>query len=496
MRYLIPIAAPETMFPREDYHFPKPQIEIDGSPMIARVIDNLAAGDAEALFVFVVRAEDCREFSLDRTLQLSTPGDCRLIQLQRPAQGAACSALMAIDEIDDDEPLVIANGDQILDCDLAAAFADFRARDLDAGVITFESVHPRWSYVRVDDEGLVTEAAEKKVISRTAIAGLYYFRRGRDFVACAQDMILNDRSVDGKFFIAPTLNEAILSGLKVGAYTIPAAAYHSLYSPQRLELYERELQARRTAATGSRRDVQIVIPMAGLGVRFAEAGYTAPKPFIDVAGKPMIAKVMENLHVTDASYLLIARAETLGHETAKATDFEALGKVGQIVIDAVTEGAACTVLLARTRLDPDAPLLIANCDQIIDFDCALFIEDCRRRNLDGSILVFRDLDRDPKWSFAKTDAGGIVTEVREKQPISDLATVGLYYFRRAGDFVDAAIDMIARNERVNGEFYVCPVYNHAIANGLRIGTYEIAASAMHGIGTPGDLDRYLETLAP
>lgn len=490
MRYLVPIAAPEDLFPRKDFHFPKPQIEIDGQPMISRVIDNLSRNDPDARFIFVVRAQDCRQFSLDDTLALSTPGRCVIVQQEAPAAGAACSALMAIDHIEDDEPLVIANGDQLFDYDLGLALRDFEARVLDAGVVTFPSVHPRWSYVRLDEEGAVTEAAEKRVISRNAVAGLYYFRRGADFVRWAKASILSDRSVDEKFFIAPTLNEAILEGRKVGVHTIPEAAYHSLYSPQRLELYERTLQARRAshAAAGP---VQRVIPMAGQGLRFAEAGYERPKPLIEVDGAPMIARVMDNLRVPGARTLLIARRDLVDREpTFSGLTREARADV--LPIDILTEGAACTVLLARAWLDPDAPLLLANCDQLVDFDCADFVADCHARGLDGSILCFRDAARDPKWSFVRTGADGLVVEVKEKAPISDLATVGLYYFRRASDFIDAAIDMIARNDRVNGEFYVCPVYNYAIAAGRRIGVYEVAADAMHGLGTPADLQTYLD----
>ncbi len=488
MRYLIPLAAPETLFPAADFHFPKPLIEIDGQPMIARVIANLRRGDPDARFIFIVRAEDCRTFSLDRTLRLCAGGDCIVVPLEKSTAGAACSALMAIGHIDDDEALVLANGDQLFDCDLTAVFADFGSRDLDAGVVTFESVHPRWSYVRVDPDGFIVEAAEKQVISRNAVAGLYYFRRGRDFVACATQMILSDRSVDGRFFIAPTLNEAVLAGMKAGATQIRSNDYHSLYSPQRVELFERELQARRTSDEQTRPDVQVVVPMAGRGERFARAGYDLPKPYIDVAGRPMIERVMENLSMPAARFIAIAQREALEHPMASTL---ARPGVTTVAIDSATEGAACTVLLARRHLSRDAPLLIANCDQIVDMNFERFVADCHDRDLDGSILVFRDADWNPKWSFAEVDDSGRVVRVAEKQPISDLATVGLYYFRRAGDFIDAAIDMIANNERVNGEFYVCPSYNYAITNGLSIGVFEVPTEAMHGLGTPEDLERYL-----
>ncbi len=163
-------------------------------------------------------------------------------------------------------------------------------------------------------------------------------------------------------------------------------------------------------------------------------------------------------------------------------------------IDFVTEGAACTVLTSRRHLNPDAPLLIANCDQIVDFAVEDFIRDAITRDLDGSILCFKDKDRDPKWSFARINQQGLVDEVKEKVAISDNATVGIYYFKRASDFINAATDMIARNERTNNEFYVCPVYNDLIREGARIGIYMIAPEAMHGIGTPADLNTYLKLI--
>ena len=145
-------------------------------------------------------------------------------------------------------------------------------------------------------------------------------------------------------------------------------------------------------------------------------------------------------------------------------------------------------------INNDTPLLVANCDQFVDFSCADYVADCWARGLDGSILCFKDTKLDPKWSFAKTDKTGIVTQVAEKVAISDLATVGLYLFRRGSDFVAGAIDMLARNERVNNEFYTCPVYNHVIRNGGRIGVHEVRFEDMHGLGIPDDLIAYLELI--
>lgn len=240
--------------------------------------------------------------------------------------------------------------------------------------------------------------------------------------------------------------------------------------------------------------INIVIPMAGEGSRFRQAGYAKPKPFIDVLGKPMIVRVIENLYYPGARYILIARADHLEAEAALVKEIEQKYNAVFIAIEKLTEGTACTVLFARELINNNTPLLIANSDQIVDASIEQFIDDCTHRKLDGSILTFIDEELNPKWSFAKIDDGGLVTEVKEKKAISPYATVGIYYFASGKAFVDNAIDMIINNERVNNEFYTCPVYNYLIKQGKKIGIYNIQQTQMHGIGTPDDLNAYLELL--
>ena len=232
--------------------------------------------------------------------------------------------------------------------------------------------------------------------------------------------------------------------------------------------------------------------MAGQGSRFAKAGYEKPKPFIDVDGKPMIVRVLENLAYPDARYILIARKEHIDKEAELVKQIEKEFNTIFIPIDKLTEGTACTVLYARKYINNDEPLLIANSDQIVDLDIADFIDDCKDRNLDGSILTFIDEHKDPKWSFAKLDENNLVTEVKEKVVISEFATVGIYLYSKGKEFVDASIDMIIENDRVNNEFYTCPTYNYSIKEGLNIGIYNIEFEQMHGIGTPEDLNTYLK----
>jgi dTDP-glucose pyrophosphorylase len=242
--------------------------------------------------------------------------------------------------------------------------------------------------------------------------------------------------------------------------------------------------------------INIVIPMAGAGSRFAQAGYKKPKPFIDVNGKPMIVRVLENLTYSNARYILIGRREHLAAEITLVQQIEREFNAIFIPIDKLTEGTACTVLYARRYINNEQPLLIANSDQIIDILIADFIEDCLQRDLDGSIMTFVDEHGDPKWSFAKLDKDQMVVEVQEKKVISEYATVGIYFYRQGCDFVDASIDMFIARDLVNEEYYTCPTYNYAIKDRKKVGIFNIPREAMHGIGTPEDLNRYLLFILP
>lgn len=242
--------------------------------------------------------------------------------------------------------------------------------------------------------------------------------------------------------------------------------------------------------------VDIVIPMAGEGSRFRDAGYTAPKPFVDVGGAAMIERVMENLALPGARYILIAQQAHVDAERALVDDLRRRFPCEFVTITQRTEGTAATLLFARHAFHRDGPILIANSDQLVDGGVGAMVAHAEAQRLDGSIMTFEDPTRNPKWSFARVDDAGMVVEVKEKVAISTHATVGIYYFSSGEAFVDAAVQMIISNDRTNGEFYTCPVYNHLIVQGKRVGTWDIAPQAMHGLGTPEDLRAYLAQRQP
>jgi len=234
-------------------------------------------------------------------------------------------------------------------------------------------------------------------------------------------------------------------------------------------------------------DFNILIPMAGAGSRFTQAGYTFPKPLIEVNGKPMIQVVTENLGIK-AKFIYVV--QKLHYEKYSLQYLLNLitPNCEIVITEGVTEGAACTTLLAKDYINNDKNLIIANSDQFMDWDANRFFYTITNSNTDGTILTFQSTH--PKWSFVKLNEQGFITEVAEKQPISDIATVGIYHWSKGSDYVRYAEQMIKNNIRVNNEFYVAPVYNEAIKDGKKFKNYNI--QKMWGLGTPEDLNYFIE----
>lgn len=234
-------------------------------------------------------------------------------------------------------------------------------------------------------------------------------------------------------------------------------------------------------------EFNILIPMAGAGSRFSSAGYTFPKPLIEVNHKPMIQVVVENLKIK-AKFIYIVQKEHYDKYNLKYLLNLITPNCEIVLVNGLTEGAACTTLLAKEYINNDKHLLIANSDQYVEWDSTNFYYSMTNDRLDGGMLTFKATH--PKWSFAKLDENGFVTEIAEKKPISNIATVGIYLWNKGSDYVKYAEQMIKNDIRVNNEFYVAPVYNEAIKDGLKFKTFNI--NKMWGLGTPEDLKTFLE----
>jgi len=234
-------------------------------------------------------------------------------------------------------------------------------------------------------------------------------------------------------------------------------------------------------------ELNIVIPMAGEGSRFVSAGYTFPKPMIEIHQKPMIQLIVESLGLK-GNFIFIIREDHIKKYNIKSLLQIISPNCKIIVIDKLTEGAACTVLLAKKYINNRNPLVIANSDQFIEWSPSKVMYNFSSKKIDGGILTFDSIH--PKWSYVKLGKDQVVTEVAEKKVISNHATVGVYYWRNGNNFVKYAERMIKKNIRVNNEFYVCPVFNQAILDKKIIKTQDV--DGMWGLGTPEDLDYYLK----
>ena len=254
-----------------------------------------------------------------------------------------------------------------------------------------------------------------------------------------------------------------------------------------LEKIETKLNAKVMAVEWQDKNLNVLIPMAGAGSRFEQAGYTFPKPLVEVHGKPMIQVVVENLNL-DANYIFVVQKSHRERYNLDTT-LNLIAPGCKIVeVDGVTEGAACTALVAKDYIDNENPLFFANSDQFVEWNVAEFMYHMQESRVDGGIATFKATH--PKWSYAKVDEDNFVIEVAEKKPISDNATVGYYYWKHGADFVKYANQMIDKDVRVNNEFYVCPVFNEAIQDGKKVRIKEV--DAMWGLGTPEDLQYFIE----
>tara|TARA_A100001011_G_scaffold334250_1_gene362490 strand:+ start:57 stop:1433 length:1377 start_codon:yes stop_codon:yes gene_type:complete len=279
-----------------------------------------------------------------------------------------------------------------------------------------------------------------------------------------------------------------LSAKEAGAKLMPVKSLNDVSYINIINfIKEKKTELSEKIDTWEDNELNVVIPMAGEGSRFVKAGYTFPKPMIEIHQKPMIQLIVESLGLK-GNFFFIVRSDHI-----KKYNINSLLKIISpnckiIVIDKLTEGAACTVLLAKKYINNKKPLVIANSDQFIEWSASKTMYNFSNKKIDGGILTFDSVH--PKWSYAKLGKNEVVTEVAEKKVISKHATAGIYYWKKGQEFVKYAEKMIKKNIRVNKEFYVCPVFNQAILDKKIIKIQDV--DSMWGLGTPEDLDYFLK----
>ena len=231
--------------------------------------------------------------------------------------------------------------------------------------------------------------------------------------------------------------------------------------------------------------MKIVVPMAGLGSRFSTQGYEDPKPLIQFLGKPMIQHVVEHVGLMNLEHIFLCQKTHIKKYKLHELFSSFLKNYKIVEVDGLTEGAACTVMLADSVLSPDDSVMLVNSDQLVHWDRDI-VDTLEASEFGGCIFCFPG--EGPKWSYAKVDLQGLVTEVAEKRQISEHATSGMYFWKKWQYFVDATNAMIAANDRVNNEFYVAPVYNYAVDKKITIEYVDYVDQ----VGTPEELNEYLQ----
>ena len=278
-----------------------------------------------------------------------------------------------------------------------------------------------------------------------------------------------------------------VAALEAGANLLPIKELKSL-SKKKINYFLQTLNDKNNAESRPWVDeeLNIVIPMAGMGKRFKDAGYIFPKPLIEINNFPMINWVVNSLNIK-ANYIFIVQKNHLEKYNLKSALNFIVKNPKIIPLNQITEGAACTTLLAKKYINNNKPLLLANSDQYIEWNSSQTMYNFISKKVDGAILTFKS--NHPKWSYAKTEKkSDKVIEVAEKKVISENATVGIYYWRKGSDYIKYAKSMIKKNIRVNKEFYVCPVYNEALLDKKNIIIHNIRK--MWGLGTPDDLENF------
>jgi len=276
--------------------------------------------------------------------------------------------------------------------------------------------------------------------------------------------------------------------LDAGAHLLAVADTHDVSLAIVLDAIEQHNEQPKKRIPWKSKSMNVLIPMAGAGSRFAEQGYTFPKPLIEVGNKPMIQVVVDNLNI-QANYIFIVQKDHYEKYNLETVLNMVAPGCTIVQTEGITEGAACTTLLAKEYINNEEPLIIANSDQFVEWNSNEVLYAFTTEGVDGGILCFNSTH--PKWSYAKLDDNGFVSEVAEKQPISTNATVGIYYWSRGSVYVNSAERMIERNIRTNNEFYVCPAFNELVEDGGKVRVKNIAEDGMWGLGTPEDLKHFL-----
>lgn len=496
MQIVIPMSGAGERFARAGYRDPKPLIEVDGAPMIEHVV-RMFPGEHE--FVFVCARPHLEGTPLRRVLARVAPRG-RIVAIAPHKLGPVHAVLQAAEAVRDDAPVIVNY------CDFLALwpYTDFAHRVAASGcegaLTAYRGFHPhslgptRYAYMR-EQEGRLLEIQEKQAftddpLGEYASTGTYYFRSGELLKRYFKRAVAEGLRTGGEYYASMPYNLMVRDGLSVEVHEVER--FFQWGTPEDLEEYQAWSRyfARRLAPPASLPG-SALIPMAGTGERFRREDYATPKPFVDVAGTPMLERTLASLPRTPRTVVLCRPEHLARPELPRILDARGASR---IVTVGDTRGQASTCLLARVEVPPDEPLLVASCDASWEADGGGLLALISDPSVDGVVFTFRDhahARRHPEqYGWVRPGDGGTVQGVLCKAPPEgDVRAahgiVGAFWFRRARDLFDAINTMIADDRRVSGEFYVDVALEYLLASGHRVHFLDVDSYV--SFGTPDDV---------
>ncbi len=501
MKILIPMAGRGQRFLDAGYDTPKPLIVVDGKTIIEHIISKFSKEDG---FVFGCNEDHLKTTDMENVLRENAPKS-KIISMPYKKEGPIYGLRKMIHEINDEEKTIV----NYCDFSWLWDYEDFKSKiiktDCDGAVICYKGFHPHLlgegNYATLDSDGLwMKEIKEKHSWHKTKFedwssSGTYYFKKGSYLKKYLSEIEKRPEwKINGEFYVSQLFQLMKEDGLNVYIYEIPFMLQWG--TPQDLEEYNYWSEYFRNPRLKNdiQRDMNVVIPMAGAGSRFSKEGYSVPKPLIKVDDEHMVIRAVEDLPKGD-KYSFILKKEHAEKTNLISTLETRFNNTNIISIDYLTEGQACTVLLAKDSINNSSPLLVGACDNGMTFDINKFNE--KTSYADALIFTFRKnptVKRNPKmYGWVQVDKDGKAKKVSVKVPISDNpindhAVVGSFWFKKGADFVSCSEEMIKFNDRINNEFYIDNCMNYLIKRGLGVYIFEIDKYICWG--TPNDLKVY------
>lgn len=489
-------------FVQAGYKTPKPLIEMDGMPIIEHVVGMFPS---EEDFIFICNSKHLRESPMRAILEKIAPKG-KIVEIPPHKKGPVYAVHYIEDLLDDEEEVIVNYCDFSCYWDYADFLAHTRSRNADGCVPAYKGFHPHmlgttnYAFMR-DAEQWMLEIKEKEPFTDNrmqeyASMGTYYFKKGAYVKKYFKELMDRDINLNGEYYVSLIYNLLVENGLKVSIYDVQ----HMLQwgTPQDVEEYNgfsdyfRAVCELTTETQIHKANGINLIPLAGLGSRFSKEGYVDPKPLIQVSGKPMIVQAANYLPKAPKNSFVCLEAHLERYPLE-----EAIKKVYPdakiVALNKTTEGQACTCEIGLENENPDSPLLIAACDNGMLYNKEKYDALLNDETVDAIAWSFRNhpsSDRNPEmYGWIKTDGNDTITGVSVKKAISDTprqdhAIVGTFYFRKTSYFLEALSRMYAKNERVNGEFYVDSCLNELVEMGLNAKVFEI--DHYIGWGTPND----------